>query len=129
MGKQLLLPLCLFAGLLLMPAEAAARRKKKPAPLPPEAALSETLNTKRDEIQNCAVDFALKKGAQKAEITTSVTINSAGQVIDNRIKVVVEGGDGEQVKSCVEKVVHGIKFPKSDAPIINIERTWTVSAS
>ncbi len=113
---------------LAVGAEAKKKKKKGPA-VTPQAALSDTLNAKRDEIQGCAVDFALNKGAKKAEVTTSVTINSAGQVIDSRIKVVIEGGDGEQVKSCVEKVVRGIKFPRTDAPMINIERTWTVSSS
>lgn len=118
-----------LALLPLLSGGAEAKKKKKGMKVPPQAALSETLNARRDEIQGCAVDFALNKGAKKADIKTAVTINSAGQVIDSRITVMVEGGDGEQVKSCVEKVVKGIKFPKTDAPMINIERTWTVSSS
>ncbi len=120
---------CLCLGVCAaMPGPAAARGRKKPPPLQPQVALSNTLNEKRDQIQQCAVDHALAVGAKQAEITTKVTINGRGQVVDSRTTVTVVGGDGEKVRTCVEDVIRKIKFPRSDAPLINIERTWTVAS-
>lgn len=118
--------LCLLA--LLPAAEGKPRRKKGPV-LPPQVVLGNTLNERRDDIQRCAIDHALAKGASRADIVTMVTINSRGQVVDSRVTVNITGGDGEQVRTCVEGVLRGIKFPSFDAPLIHIERTWTVSAS
>ncbi len=50
-------------------------------------------------------------------------------MVDSRVTVSVQGGDGDQVKGCVDKVVRSIKFPRSDAPLINIERSWSVQAA
>lgn len=120
--------LCLLAGALVEAhAHGKGKRGRKP-PLPPQVALHNTLNTRRNEIQECAVKYALEQGADRADITTQVTINSAGQVVDSRTTVTVEGGDGDQVKACVDKVLRAIRFPRNDAPLIHIERTWTVAA-
>lgn len=128
------MPLCaaLFLLGLGAGAEAGKPKKKKGAALPPQVALSNTLNEKRDAIQDCAVKEALEQGAQSAHITTKVTINSRGQVVDSRVEVKLQGGADAlppRVRTCVERVLKEIKFPRSDAPLIQIERTWNVSTN
>lgn len=124
--RMLGLGLCLP---LLGPAGAAQAGGKKRRALPPQAILSGTLNEKRDDIQRCAIVHALNQGADKVEVLTKVTINSRGQVVNSQVQVTVQGSDGEMVKSCVDQVVRSIKFPQIDAPLIHIERSWTVSAA
>jgi hypothetical protein len=131
-GMRRLVPLGL-PFLLLLPllweAPAAAAKKKKKAPkAAPQAQMSEALNARRDEIQTCAIKHALERGATRVDIVTKVTINGRGQVLDSRTTVNVTGGDGEQVRTCVEGVIKGIKFPQSPAPLVTIERNWSVSA-
>ena len=124
-------PAPLLCSLLLLPllcSPAAGAKKKKKAAAPPQAQMSEALNAKRDEIQTCAIKHALERGAKSVDIVTKVTINGRGQVLDNRTTVNVNGGDGEQVRTCVELVIKGIKFPQSSAPLVTIERNWSVSA-
>lgn len=111
--------------LVLLCAGPAAAKKK----LPPQAVLSGTLNEKRDDIQRCAIDNALNQGADKVEILTRVTINNKGQAVNSQVVVTVHGTGGDQVKGCVERVLRSIKFPKIDAPLIHIERTWTIAAT
>jgi hypothetical protein len=120
--------LCSLALVPLLVSPAAGAKKKKKAAAPPQAQMSEALNAKRDEIQTCAIKHALERGAKSVDIVTKVTINGRGQVLDNRTTVNVNGGDGEQVRNCVEQVIKGIKFPQSGAPLVTIERNWSVSA-
>lgn len=135
--RSRIVPFCaavvlLGLGLGMAQAGAAGKpKKKKGTALPPQVALSNTLNEKRDAIQDCAVKEALERGAQSAHITTKVTINSRGQVVDSRVEVKLQGGEAHApgVRTCVEQVLKQIKFPRSDAPLIQIERTWNVSTN
>jgi hypothetical protein len=120
--------LSLVALLVALPAGAGKKKAKKPGRVPPEAALQSTLNEKRDDIQRCAIEHALAQGASRVEVTTRVTVNNRGQVLDCRVTVSVTGGDGEQVRSCVDKVIRAIHFPRFDAPLLHIERNWTIAA-
>src|SRR5438270_9541049 len=97
-----LLLLVLLGPLLATPA--AGAKKKKAPKAAPQAQMSEALNAKRDEIQACAIKHALERGASRVDIVTKVTINGRGQVLDSRTTVNVTGGDGEQVRACVEQV-------------------------
>lgn len=126
----MLLPLLpiLIVSLLVASVEAAPKKKKKKGAAEPQAQMTEALNARRDEIQTCAIKHALERGAKSVDIVTKVTINGRGQVLDTRTTVNVTGGDGEQVRTCVEQVIKGIKFPASGAPLVTIERNWSVAA-
>lgn len=92
--------------------------------------LGKTLQDKGSEVQDCAVMHALNKGANRIDIATKVTINGRGQVIDIRTVVKVDGGDGApKVRDCIDTIIKGIKFPPIEAPLVNIERNWTIAST
>jgi hypothetical protein len=92
--------------------------------------LGKTLQDKGSEVQDCAVMHALNKGANRIDIATKVTINGRGQVIDIRTVVKVDGGDGApKVRDCIDTIIKGIKFPPTEAPLVNIERNWTIAST
>jgi hypothetical protein len=91
------------------------------------SALSNALNEKGAQIQQCAVEHGLEKGAKKAEILVRVTINKSGAVVDTHINVKLDSGDTSKVEECVEKFVRSAKFPAVPTPLATSERSWTVA--
>ena len=92
------------------------------------ATLSQMLTEKSSLVQDCAVQNALDKGAGRVDIATKVTINNRGHIISINTNVTLDKGDGgPKVKDCIETLVRTIAFPPSDAPMITIERNWTIS--
>jgi hypothetical protein len=83
-----------------------------------------------DGVQNCA-GKALDRGANKVEVYTKVTINSKGQIVAITTTVTVDRvGFSENVKQCVDGLLQAIKFPPvPQAPLITIERSWTIATS
>ena len=115
-------------------AEPAAATAKPPAAAsakPPTTAkppLTELLAAKGSEVQDCAVSGALDQGASKVQIGTHVTINGKGQIINVKTTVAVDKGpDGSKVRECIDKLIRSIQFPTSAAPMITIERNWTIA--
>ncbi|MFO0573385.1 MAG: hypothetical protein U1A78_05270 [Polyangia bacterium] len=91
--------------------------------------LVKTLQDKSSEVQDCAM-HALNHGTNRIDIGTRVTINGRGQVIDVRTTVNVDKGDGApKVKDCVDSLVRTIKFPSTEAPLVTIERNWTIQTT
>jgi len=113
------------------PAKAAPAKGKgkgkKPIIGAKSTALSNALNDKGAQVQQCAVENALEKGAKKADIAVRVTINKGGEVVDTHIDVKVDGGDTAKVEECVEKVIRSAKFPSVPTPLATSQRTWTVA--
>ena len=107
-------------------AKASKAAKKRSKKLPPQAALSNLLAEKSDGVQDCAVKQALDKGSSRVDIVTKVTINNRGQVIGLVTEVKVDKGDSAPVRDCGDKLIRSIQFPKNDAPLITIERNWSV---
>lgn len=92
--------------------------------------LTRTLQDKGSQVQDCAVQHALDKGSNRIDIATRVTINGRGQVIDVRTSVKVDQGEGApRVKDCVDALIKGIKFPSTEAPLVTIERNWTIATT
>jgi hypothetical protein len=91
------------------------------------ATLSQMLTDRSSQVQDCA-GKALDKGSDRVDIATKVTINNRGQVISLNTHVTLDKGDGDPVKQCIETLVRGIAFPPSDAPMITIERNWTIAS-
>jgi hypothetical protein len=130
----------LGTGLLAAPAiaadpatpPAAAKKKSKSKGKKSKgtaATLSQMLTDKASLVQDCAGKYALDKGSGRVDIATKVTINNRGQVISINTSVTLDKGDGGgAVKECIEALVRSIKFPPSDAPMITIERNWTISS-
>ena len=88
------------------------------------------LTDKSSQVQDCAAQNALDKGSGRVDIATKVTINNRGQVIAINTNVTLDKGDGgPKLKECIEALVRGIAFPPSEAPMITIERNWTISSN
>jgi hypothetical protein len=110
-------------------AAAAAKGKGKSKGKVTQIELVKTLQDKSSEVQDCAM-HALNKGTNRIDIGTRVTINGRGQVIDVRTTVKVDQGEGgPKVKDCVDSLVRTIKFPSTEAPLVTIERNWTIQTT
>lgn len=93
------------------------------------ATLSQMLTDKSSLVQDCAVQHGLDKGADRVDVSTKVTINNRGQVISINTNVHLDKGDGgPKVKDCVDSLIRAISFPPSEAPLITIDRNWTVAS-
>ena len=109
-------------------APAKGKGKGKGKPSGTAATLTELLAAKGSEVQDCAVSGALDQGASKVQIGTHVTINGKGQIINVKTTVAVDKGpDGSKVRECIDKLIRSIQFPTSAAPMITIERNWTIA--
>ena len=87
------------------------------------------LTDKSSLVQDCAVLHALDKGSDRVDIATKVTINNRGQVISINTNVHLDKGDGgSKVKDCVDTLIRSITFPPNEAPMITIDRNWTVAS-
>jgi len=94
------------------------------------AELTQMLMAKGSLVQDCAVTGALDQGSGRVEISTKVTINGRGQVINITTNVKVDKGEGgPKVRECVDNLIRSIPFPSSSAPLITIERTWTIAST
>lgn len=111
-------------------AKPAAKKSKPKAKMTGTAAeLTQMLITKGPSVQDCAVNHGLDKGANSVAIVTKVTINGRGQVINIQTSVNVDKGEGDKVRDCVNELIKSIKFPESAAPMITIERNWTIKST
>jgi hypothetical protein len=111
------------------PAKPAAKGKGKGKGGGTAAELTQLLQSKGSEVQECAVQHALDKGSSKVEISTHVTINGRGQVINVKTQVVLDKGEGDNVRDCIDKLIKSIPFPNSASPMITIERNWTIKSA
>lgn len=141
-AAALLWPLAAVPALAADPAPAATTASKSPSaskgkgkgksrakkPKGTAATLSQMLQEKSSQVQDCAGQHALDKGANRVDIATKVTINNRGQVISINTSVHLDKGEGTPVKECIESLIRTIKFPPSEAPMITIERNWTIAS-
>ncbi len=109
----------------------AAKKPKSKAKAGGTAAeLTQMLQAKGSAVQDCAVNHGLDKGASKVAIVTKVTINGRGQVINIQTTVNLDkGSEGDKVRDCVNELIKSIRFPESAAPMITIERNWTIQST
>ena len=140
-GARRLLQALLCGALALGLAAAPARAAEAPAaakgpgkgkgkkPKGTAVTLSQMLTDKSSLVQDCAVLHALDKGSDRVDIATKVTINNRGQVISINTNVHLDKGDGApKVKDCVDTLIRSITFPPNEAPMITIDRNWTVAS-
>lgn len=93
-----------------------------------QVAMHNALVSKGDAVQDCAKNaLEVKNGARRVEISTKVTVSGRGQIIDVRTDVKVDVGDAKPVRDCVDALIRAIKFPPSEAPLVTIERSWTIA--
>jgi hypothetical protein len=106
-----------------------AKKGKKAKPATPSQQMAALLMEKTDAVQDCAGKNALDKGANRVSIDAKVTVNNRGQVIDIKTQVTIDKGDSTPVRECVETLIKNIKFPSGEAPLVTVERNWTIAAS
>jgi len=117
------------AGKTAAKPKAKSKGKGGKKPKGTAATLSQILTEKSSQVQDCAGKHALDKGSGRVDISTKVTINNRGQVISINTNVTLDKGDGQNnIKECIEALVRSIAFPPSEAPMITIERNWTISS-
>jgi hypothetical protein len=112
-----------LAALLLL----TAGKKKAPAKPPPPPAtdklIHQALDGAQDKVAACVIESVTDP---KFNVTVKVhlTINSAGQLMGAKIVVTP---DAPKTVSCVDEVMHGLTFPKSTGPIVDVDREWNFS--
>ena len=105
----------------------AAAKKKKPAPPQPDnaaadAAIRKALDAEQQAIADCVVADA-PAGAWAVTVKATVRVNSAAQVMSADVSF--DPAKPESTRACVEKVLRGIAYPKTTAPMISISREWS----
>ena len=109
----------------------ALAAKKKPAPAPSasattEAAIKKALDGAQEQVASCVVSGApAGKWSLTAQIKLSIT--GAGQIMSLKIGLTPEPAGADKTRDCVEKVLRAVAFPKSNAPLINVDREWSFS--
>ena len=135
LGPLVLVGLLGVFGLLGVPglpteSFAHARKPARKAPAPTEKDISDALTAHQPEVQQCAVDHGIAAGAQAVDIVASLNVDGRGRVISCTVRAKMAGGQHsavEGLEKCVDGVLRAIQFPRTNRPMIQIERTWTVS--
>ncbi len=110
---------------LALAAPAAGKKKSARAPANTaalDAAIKQALDGGQQHIADCVVAEA-PQGAWAVTVKATVKINSAGQVMSADVSF--EPAKPETTRACIEKVLRGIAYPKSAAPLTSISREWS----
>ena len=124
-----LVRLCVVVSVVLGSLAIAAPKKKKPVPKPAaniatEVALKKTLDGAEEKVGGCVFENA-PAGPFTLVVKAQLALNSAGQLMRTTISFVPDGASAEKTRKCIDGVLQGLTWPKSNAPLINAEREWT----
>lgn len=125
-----LVRLCVLVSLVVASIAGAAPKKKKPVPPKPaaniamEVAIKKTLDGAEERVGGCVLENA-PDGPIKLVVTAKVALNSAGQLMGTTIAMAPDGASAEKTRKCIDGVLQGLTWPKSNAPLINAEREWS----
>lgn len=113
--------------MLALALAAPAGGKKKTAKAPAstaaaDAAIKQALDAEQQHIADCVVADA-PQGAWAVTVKATVKVSSAGQVLSADVSF--EPAKAETTRACIEKVLRGIAYPKSPAPLTSITREWS----
>ena len=106
-----------------------AHAKKKP-PQATQADYSVLLTAKQDAVQQCAMDNGISVGAQRVDVSVHLALSGKGEILSLEVHGKLTGGTQSAtpaLEKCVEQQLRAIHFPRSDKPLIQIERSWTIS--
>lgn len=103
------------------------KKKAPPAPAPVTPELHERISKALDEAEQ-KVGGCLLEGESGVVWTKTVKLNlsidSAGNLVGS--KVLFEPDDvSATTRKCVDDALLAVAFPKTNAPLTRIERTWT----
>ena len=120
------LPVAAMLALLLAgeagAAGAVTKKKKKAAETAAvDAAIKKALDAEQQHIADCVLEGA-PPGAWAVTVRATVKVTSAGQVMSADVSF--DPAKPESTRACVEKVLRGIAYPTSPAPLISISREW-----
>ncbi len=109
-------------------AGAPPKRKAPPKPVSPELRelIAKALDDVEQQVGGCVLEGQGGSLVWTKVVKLSLTLDSAGKLMKS--KVAYEPDDvSESVRKCVDAVLAATPFPKTNAPLTNIERTWTFS--
>lgn len=109
-------------------AGAPPKKKAPPKPVAPEVheAISKALDDAEQKVGGCILEGQGGSLVWNKAVKLSVTLDSAGKLM--KAKVAYEPDDvSDSVRKCVDGVLAAVTFPRTSAPLTNIERSWTFS--
>ena len=118
---RLALVLCLASSVAW-----SAAKKKKPAvpPVDETAAVRKAFDAQQDQVANCVVTHA-PAGKWSLTVKVQATLNSAGQMMSLKLGLNPEPATPGPTRDCIDKVLRAAAYPKTAAPLINVDRDWT----
>ena len=121
--------MCVSASLVM----AAPKKKKAPAPPPKtaaniatEVAIKKALDGAEEKVGACALEHG-GPGNWTIVVRAKIALNSAGQLMGTTLTLVPEVAAAEKLRKCIDDILQGLTWPKSQAPMVNAEREWTFS--
>ena len=117
----------LVCFVLAGPAPAFAKKAKKKSPATVEGQISAALDGRLPGLQDCAIEGAFNHGAKVVELSASLMINNAGQVMGCTVTATADGKPHPAVAACTEGVLKAAPYPKSRSALITVSRTWKFS--
>ena len=126
-----LLSLGLVGSLLFASPDAAAARKRPSTGTSVEQqALEAAVDSRRPQIDDCVLEHAIKRGAQRIDLAVKVMVNREGQLMSCVVTPALSDASGkscgepEKLAACVKTAVQGASFPRSNNPLLELTRTW-----
>lgn len=121
-----------LGGALLSNPDAAAARKRggSAGTSAAQQALEAAVDSRRPQIDDCVLEHAIKRGAQRIDIAVKVMVNREGQLMSCIVTPALTDASGkscgepEKLAACVKTAVQGASFPRSNNPLLELTRTW-----
>lgn len=126
-----LLSSVLVGSLLWTPPDASAGRKRASTGTSTEQqALEAAVDSRRPQIDDCVLEHAIKRGANRIDLAVKVMVNREGQLMSCVVTPALldasgkSCGEPEKLAACVKTAVQGASFPRSNNPLLELTRTW-----
>lgn len=116
--------------LWVSPEAAAGRNRPTTGTSVEQQALEVAIDSQRSKIDDCVLEHAIKRGAQRIELAVTVMVNREGQLMSCVVTPALldasgkSCGEPEKFAACVKTAVQGASFPRSNNPLLKFTRTW-----
>ena len=75
---------------------------------------------------NACVLTASKGDPLSVKIGAKVIVNLRGQLLDTQVTVMPPSGSAEEIRNCVQRILKGTKYPRTDVPLTTVVKNWNV---
>ena len=82
--------------------------------------IAAAVDEKGAQIGACVLDFRVRKNLTRERVSVSFGIDMEGKLLG----VASKGKEDGELKTCVHKVLDGVKFPRSHAGVITVTKTY-----